>query len=102
MLSRLRKVDMKITFRTLATFSEFIGAREMELTLPPGEKIRDMIENLCNAHPGLRGCLFDDTGRIKPYIIILKNGRSVTSLQQLDTVIDEGDVIAVFPPVAGG
>jgi sulfur-carrier protein len=93
---------MKITFRTFATFREVIGAREMELTLPPGEKIRNLLENLCNAHPGLRGHLFETVGRIKPYILILKNGRSVMSLQQLDTVIDEGDVIAVFPPVAGG
>ena len=94
--------NMKITFRTFATFREVIGAREMELTLPTGKKIRDLLENLCNAHPGLREHLFDAAGQIKPYIIILKNGRSVTSLQQIDTVIDDGDVIAVFPPVAGG
>lgn len=93
---------MKITFRTFATFREVIGAREMQLALPPGEKIRELLSTLCNAHPRLRGHLFDDAGQIRPYIIILKNGRSVTSLQQLDTIINEGDVIAVFPPVAGG
>jgi molybdopterin synthase sulfur carrier subunit len=104
-LSRLRKVEenpLKITFRTFATFSEVIGAREMELTLPPGAKVGGLLENLCDAHPGLRERLFDAAGQIKPYILILKNGRSVTSPQQHDTVIDEGDVIAVFPPVAGG
>ena len=74
----------------------------MALTLPPGEKIGAMLEKLCVAHPGLRGHLFDAAGQIKPHIIVLKNGRSVTSLQQLDTVIDDGDVIAVFPPVGGG
>jgi molybdopterin synthase sulfur carrier subunit len=93
---------MTITFRTFAAFREVIGAREMELVLSPGEKIRDLLENICSAHPGLRGRLFDAAGLIKPYIIILKNGRSIASLQELDTVIDEGDVIAVFPPVAGG
>jgi sulfur-carrier protein len=98
----MRKHDMKITFRTFAAFGEAIGAREMELTLPPGEKIGELLEKLCDTHPGLQGHLFDAAVRIKPYIIILKNGRSVSSLQQLDTVIDEGDAIAVFPPVAGG
>jgi sulfur-carrier protein len=93
---------MKITFRTFATFREVIGERERELSLPPGETIGGLLKILCNAHSGLREKLFDATGQIKPYIIILKNGRSVTSLKQLDTVIDEGDVIAVFPPVAGG
>jgi sulfur-carrier protein len=93
---------MRITFRTFATLREVIGASEMEMTLPAGEKIRGLLEMLCNAHPGLRERLFDVSGQINSYIIILKNGRSVASLKQLDTVIDEGDVIAVFPPVAGG
>ncbi len=93
---------MKVTFRTFATFREVTGAGEIEMILPPGEKIRGLLEELCNAHPGLRERLFDAAGQIKPHILILKNGRSVASLQPLDTVIDEGDVIAVFPPVAGG
>jgi len=93
---------MKITFKTFATFREVIGAREMALILPPGETVGGLLENLCRTHPGLRAHLFDFTGRIKPYILILKNGRSVMSLQQLDTTIEEGDVIALFPPVAGG
>ena len=93
---------MKITFRTFATFRDVIAEREMAISLPPGETIGGLLKILCNTHPGLREHLFDAAGQIKPYIIILKNGRSVTSLQLLDTVIDEGDVIAVFPPVAGG
>ena len=93
---------MKITFRTFAAFREAVGAREIELTLPPGEKIGGLLERLCVTHPRLREHLFDGTGEIKPHIIVLKNGRSVSSLQQFDTAIDEGDVIAVFPPVGGG
>jgi molybdopterin synthase sulfur carrier subunit len=95
-------MHMKITFRTFATFREVVGAGEMEIILPPTEKIRGLLEKLCNTHSGLREALFDASGQIKSHIIILKNGRSVASQQQLDTVIDEGDVIAVFPPVAGG
>ncbi len=93
---------MKITFRTFATFREVIGAKETALLLPPGETVGGLLENLCQTYPGLRPHLFDVAGRIKPYILILKNGRSVMSLQQLDTVIDEDDVISLFPPVAGG
>lgn len=93
---------MKITFRTFAAFGEAVGAREMALELPRGATIGELLESLCNTHPALRGHLFDGAGQIKPYILILKNGRSASSLRQLDTVIDEGDVIAVFPPVGGG
>ena len=93
---------MKITFRAFASLREIIGADEKTLILPQGEKVKGLLEGLCSAYPRLLEHLFDPTGAIKPYFIILKNGRNIVSLQQLDTVIDENDVIALFPPVAGG
>jgi len=93
---------MKIMFRTFADFREIIGAREQELSLPAGETVGGLLKRLCADHPGLREKLFEADGEIKSYIIILKNGRNIASLRQLGTVIDEGDVIALFPPVAGG
>jgi molybdopterin synthase sulfur carrier subunit len=93
---------MKITLRTFADFRNVIGATERELSLAEGETVGGMLRGLCKAHPCLETMLFDTSGEIKPYIIVLKNGRNVISLQQLGTTIDEGDVIALFPPVAGG
>ncbi len=93
---------MRITVRTFATFREIMGTKETTLVLPPGEMVGALLESLCQTYPGLRSHLFDVAGQIKPYILILKNGRSIMSLRQLDTVIEEDDVIALFPPVAGG
>lgn len=93
---------MEITFRTFADFREIIGVREKEISLPEGETVGGLLRGLCKVHPGLQGKLFDATAEMKPYVIILKNGINVTSLQHLDTVIADRDVIALFPPVAGG
>ena len=93
---------MEITIRTFAALREVIGSRETTLALPPGETVAGLLKNLCDTYPGLRPHLFDSAGQTKPHIIILKNGRNIASLQQLDTTIDEDDVIALFPPVAGG
>lgn len=93
---------MTITIRAYATLREVIGSRETTLTLTPGETMGGLLENLCGTYPGLRQHLFESAGRTKPHIIILKNGRNIASLRQLDTPIDEDDVIALFPPVAGG
>lgn len=93
---------MTITIRAYATLREIIGSRETAFSLPLGETVRGLLENLCSAYPGLRQHLFDSAGRTKPHIIILKNGRNIASLQQLDTPIDDNDVVALFPPVAGG
>jgi molybdopterin synthase sulfur carrier subunit len=93
---------MKITFRTFADFREIIGVREQELSLREGETLGGLLNGLCNVHPRLQGKLFDASGNIKPYILILKNGRNIDSLQHLDTIIAADDVISVFSPVAGG
>ena len=61
-----------------------------------------LLKGLCKAHPGLQGKLFDAAAELKPYVIILKNGRNIASLHHLDTIVEDGDVIALFPPVAGG
>jgi sulfur-carrier protein len=93
---------MTITLRTFADFREMIGTREMKLSLHEGASMRDLLNGLCATHSALREKIFDATGNLKPYILILKNGRNVASLQQLDTLLAEQDVIALFPPVAGG
>ncbi len=97
-----RERAMTITIRAYATLREVIGTRETALSLPPGETVGGLLERLCGTYPGLKQHLFESDGRTKPHIIILKNGRNIASLRQLDTPIDDNDVIALFPPVAGG
>lgn len=93
---------MKVVFRTFADLREILGFREKEIILPEGETVGGLLKGFCNTSPALQEKLFDGVAELKPYIIILKNGRNVASLQHLDTAIADGDVIAVFPPVAGG
>jgi molybdopterin synthase sulfur carrier subunit len=93
---------MKITLRIFANFREMIGDAEIETFSPDGESVRGFLKGLCETHPALRGKIFDAVGNLKPYILVLKNGRNIASLQQLDTLLADKDVIALFPPVAGG
>ena len=41
-------------------------------------------------------------GVLRDRIQILLNGRSIKWLDDLDTLTQEGDTIAIFPPVGGG
>ena len=93
---------MKITLKTFAGIPDIIGTREKEISLPEGASAGTLLKSLCEAHPALRAKLFDPAGNLKPYISVLKNGRNVASFQHLDTPLADGDVIALFPPVAGG
>lgn len=50
----------------------------------------------------LAGKLFGDNGELRDIFIVLVNGRRMDNLNGLDTALAEGDVVSIFPPVAGG
>ena len=92
---------IKVTVRVFATLRNYME-RETETDLPEGTKISGLLDLLTGQHSGMGAELFDALGILKPYINILKNGRNIAFLQDMDTALDDGDIVAIFPPVAGG
>jgi molybdopterin synthase sulfur carrier subunit len=43
-----------------------------------------------------------DTREIRKTVNILVNGRSLDLPHELDTLLKDGDIVAIFPPVSGG
>jgi sulfur-carrier protein len=92
---------MKITIRAFADYREIIG-KEMELVLPQKETIGELLAELGGRYPNLRKEMFAPNGELKEFINIFINGRNIAFLKDMDTPLAEGDIIALFPPVAGG
>jgi molybdopterin converting factor small subunit len=46
--------------------------------------------------------MFTAPETLRDFVNIRKNGRNIHFLAGLETPLDNGDVIALFPPVAGG
>ena len=77
------------------------GKTTVELETGPGDRIRDMVEELLTKWPALRSELLQD-GEISPRIHIFLNGREVRYLDGLDMVIPAEADLRIFPPVGGG
>lgn len=91
---------MKVRVRFFAFFRRLFGEAEREVDLPPPVDVRGLLDALCDSEE-LRSELFDGR-RLKPRVVVMKNGRSVLSLQGLKTSLSEGDTVAVFPFPGGG
>ena len=93
--------SISITVKTFATFREVADAT-ISLDIAGGTTIRMLLDLLITRYAGLEDLLFTGTGELREYVNILKNGRNIHFLEGMDTVIENGDTIALFPPVAGG
>jgi len=72
------------------------------MDLPKGATIRSLLADLAGRYGGLGELMFASPGTLRDFVNILKNGRNIHFLAGMDTPLDDGDIIALFPPVAGG
>jgi molybdopterin synthase sulfur carrier subunit len=92
---------MNLELRFFATFRDAVGQKTIEREFPDTTTIADVLDDLEDEFDGLRG-QFLENGEIKPQVNVLRNGREVTHLDGLETRVEAGDRISIFPPVAGG
>ncbi len=88
--------------RLFATLRQVAGTKEVEVDLEAGETVRHALERLVELRPNLKVLIFDERGDLQRSIIVLLKGRNIRLEEGLDTVLGEGDYLALFPPVAGG
>lgn len=90
-----------ITVKSFATLREVMDM-QVRMDLPKDATIRSLLAGLSGQYKGLDELLFAAPGTLHNLVNILKNGRNIHFLAGLDTPLDDGDLIALFPPVAGG
>lgn len=92
---------MELELRFFATFRDAVGRKTVVREFAEGTTVGDVLAALEADYEGLAGELVED-GEIRPQLSIMKNGRDVVHQQGTETPLEDGDALAVFPPVAGG
>lgn len=92
---------MELALRLFATYREAVGRKELSWAADDDETVGDVLAALEAEYDDLQGRLLDD-GEIRPQLSVLKNGRDVAHAAGAETTLEDGDVLSIFPPVAGG
>ncbi|MDG5778060.1 ubiquitin-like small modifier protein 1 [Haloarculaceae archaeon H-GB2-1] len=93
---------MELELKFFATFREAVGQKTIGREFDDGATVGEVLAALESEYDGLEGNLLADDGDIRDMLSILKNGREVVHLDGTETLMEDGDTLSVFPPVAGG
>jgi molybdopterin synthase sulfur carrier subunit len=64
--------------------------------------VAELLERLEAQHPGLRGYLCDEDGRLRSYVNIFVNQTEIRGAAGLQTPLGPGDEVSIIPAMAGG
>jgi molybdopterin converting factor small subunit len=93
-----------VKVRSIALIRTLIGREQVELSMPEGATIQDVLDRLAEiGDPKLAGYLAEpeEKSAHAPLRIML-NGRDITVLKDRASPVGEGDDVLVFVPIAGG
>ena len=97
---------MQVSVRFFTSLREIADKKEETLKFPEGEKVTlDKVLKILAQRYGKRFVeyVYDDkTDDVKGFLQFLINGKSAATLNGLQTELEDGDVLAILPPVGGG
>jgi molybdopterin synthase sulfur carrier subunit len=91
---------MAVEVRIPTVFRKFTGGQS-SIELGAGT-IADVIDQLENRYPDLRGQIRTAEGELHRFINVYVNDEDVRYLGKLETKANEGDTVSLLPSVAGG
>ncbi len=86
----------RVKVKLFANFREAAGVRELEVD---ADIVKDVLDFLVGKYPKLES-LFYEEGNLRDYVNVMVNGRNIR--RDVSYRLEEGDVVAIFPPVSGG
>jgi len=97
---------LQVSVRFFTSLREIVNKREETLEFPEGEKVTvDTVLKTLSQHYGKRFVDYvyeGNSGEVRGFLQFLVNGKSATNQNGLQTELQDGDVLAILPPVGGG
>lgn len=91
---------MTVRVRFFAQFRERYGG-DHRVEPAPGATVADVVRSVAGTGAAEDSTIGPD-GTLRDYVILMRNGTRLEHDEAETTTVEDGDELAVFPPVAGG
>lgn len=92
---------MSVNIKIPASLRKFTEGNET-VAVNGAENVRDALNQLESAHPGIKSKLCDDNGNVRRFINIYADSEDIRFLDNLDTSLTPGAEVQIIPAIAGG
>ena len=93
---------MNVRVRVYGMVYEEVGTREWEMEIGRDSTVNELLSILVERHSPLSSMVFDDEGVFREYLEVAVNHTDIIGLNGLETVLNEGDIVLIMPPIGGG
>jgi molybdopterin synthase sulfur carrier subunit len=78
------------------------GKREEFIELEEGSTIDNLIDFLIYKYEEIQKYIYDEEGEFLDYLRFIVNNVDIMSLKKQCTMLKDGDLVLVLPPIGGG
>jgi molybdopterin synthase sulfur carrier subunit len=94
---------MKVNFKFVGSFRNITNKSKAVMELDEGAKLKEALKRIIEEFPKIERALIDpELGDPRPNTLIVINGREISVLKGLETVLKNGDEVVFIPVSHGG
>ncbi len=94
---------MKVTIKFFTSLREITGNKMVNLELKNLISVEQLLSLLFEKYgQEFRDYVYNQEGKVQDFLSFLVNGKNINNLEGFSTILKEGDIIAILPPVGGG
>ena len=95
---------MKIKVHSILQLKEILGGKDVEIIVPEGTNISGLLAGMVEIWgDSLSPHIFKPgSDEVLPYVRLMVNGKTIQSLNGIETILNDGDEVLLIPLAAGG